>query len=97
MRQGLFAGDDAEVHVAGVGLDGDVQRQPVHHDGQRVEAQEARAGQVERDRWARHVGDRQVGHHGQAAGHATFAVGVQRHFGRTAHQPGRQQRRIVRW
>ena len=48
MRHRPPVGNHAEVHAAGIGLDGDVQRQPVHHDGQMVERQHARAGQVQR-------------------------------------------------
>ena len=36
MRQGFFVGDDAEVNMTCAGLDGDVERQPMRDDGQRV-------------------------------------------------------------
>ena len=38
MRQGFFVGNDAKVNMPRVGLNGDVQRQAVHDDRQRVKA-----------------------------------------------------------
>ncbi len=67
----------------------------MQHDGQRMKTHDLRAGQKQGHRRSGHVGDRQVGDHGQAAGQAGLAVGVECGFRRAADQPGRQQGRVV--
>ena len=95
MRQRFFVRHDAKVNLPCIGLKGDVQRQTMNDDGQRVKAQKLCPSQVQGHRRARHVGNHQVGHHGQAAGNTAFAIGVKRHFGRPTDQPRCQQGRVI--
>jgi hypothetical protein len=47
VRQRFLVANDAEINMAGIGLDGDVECQAMHDDGQWVEGQKAGAGQVQ--------------------------------------------------
>ena len=84
-------GDDAKVHLARVGLNGDVQRQAVRDDGQRVKGHQPGTSQVQRHLRSWHIADDQIGGHRQAVGQAGDLVGGVRGFGQATDQPGGQQ------
>mmetsp|Transcript_21663 Transcript_21663/g.84311 ORF Transcript_21663/g.84311 Transcript_21663/m.84311 type:complete len:879 (+) Transcript_21663:692-3328(+) len=89
--QGLAAGHQAHIQGLVVGLHRHVQRQAVHGDGGRVVREHLRAGQVERQLRAGHIGDDDVGDHRQLLGHLGAAV----EQGAGLHQPGDAEAREV--
>ena len=68
VRRKLAGGDQADVDMAVVGQDGDVQPRTVEHRAEREEADDARAGEVDRHRRSRNVRDHQVVHDRMAIG-----------------------------